>query len=223
LSRVGRVVRRLDEHLFLRHLAIYPKLLQQELAGEWNGLLDVGCGEASPIAGTAALGAISGTVGIDSHVPAVERCRRTGPYERYEPVAALAAAEVFGPASFDVVMALDVIEHLEKEDGRRLLDVLETVARRRVIIFTPNGFLPQGALEGNPFQVHRSGWWPEEFLVRGYRVVGVNGWRALRGEEWKPRVRPHQLGDRLSAATQPFVTHHPHRAFALLAVRDQPA
>lgn len=67
---------------------------------------------------------------------------------------------------YDLVYALDVIEHLEKADGRRLLNELERVARRRVLIFTPNGFQPQE--DENPWNVHRSGWTPDDFRRRGY-------------------------------------------------------
>ncbi|MVF22902.1 hypothetical protein [Methylocaldum sp. BRCS4] len=78
-------------------------------------------------------------------------------------------AEQVPPKSVDTVFLLDVIEHLEKEEGSRLLRLTEKIARRQVIIFTPLGFLPQehsGAkdawgLDGADYQAHRSGWLPD--------------------------------------------------------------
>lgn len=215
-----RSLRRLDELLFTRHLRVYQVQLRRELAGGWQSLLDVGCGRSSPLVGTDVLDQIPLKVGIDGHEPDVAHAQLSGPYDSYLHGDVLSVEDRFGPKSFDVVMALDVIEHVTKEDGWRLLTALESVARARVMVFTPNGFLPQGEREGNPLQVHRSGWTTEEFRRRGYRVTGINGLRCLRGEQWVPRVRPLQIGRRLSGATQPLVTRRPRLAFQLLAVRD---
>lgn len=74
--------------------------------------------------------------------------------------------------SVDSVVALDVIEHLKRREGRRLLVEAVRVARRQVVIFTPLGFLPQSyskdefdawGMGGTRWQIHRSGWWPEDF------------------------------------------------------------
>jgi len=74
---------------------------------------------------------------------------------------------------FDVVSCLDTIEHLTKKEGEKWLDHFEEVADRLIIIFTPDGFLPQGPEQGEKFdelEKHRSGWEAEDFLKRGYCV-----------------------------------------------------
>ncbi len=77
--------------------------------------------------------------------------------------------------SFDSVFLIDVIEHLEKEDGVQLLKEMERIARKQVILFTPLGFMPQHyeagdtdawGLSGTEYQEHKSGWEPEEFDSR---------------------------------------------------------
>ena len=73
--------------------------------------------------------------------------------------------------STDTVFMLDVIEHLEKEDGQKLLAQALRVARKQVVIFTPLGFMPQHYTESvswegvnhSELQNHRSGWEPNEF------------------------------------------------------------
>ena len=75
--------------------------------------------------------------------------------------------------SVDSVFALDVIEHLEKDDGLELLREARRVARRQVMIFTPLGYMPQDydeadksdrwGMQGGYWQTHRSGWEPEDF------------------------------------------------------------
>jgi len=64
----------------------------------------------------------------------------------------------FKENSFDCVLASDVIEHFSKEEGYKLIEMMEKIARRKVIIYTPNGFLKQGEYDNNPWQVHKSGW-----------------------------------------------------------------
>ncbi|HEX8770337.1 MAG TPA: methyltransferase domain-containing protein [Acidimicrobiales bacterium] len=215
------VLRYIDRVTFTRHLEIYSHSVADALRGEYASLLDVGCGSNSPM--RAAFAHIPFTVGVDAHEESIRRSRMAGIHTDYGCMDILDIADHFGPASFDVVAALDVVEHLERDDGDRLLDALETVARRLVVVFTPNGFLAQPALEGNPWQVHKSGWHVADFEARGYEVLGMNGWKPLRGDRWEPRIRPAALGHRLSALTQPLVTHRPRFAFQLLALRDQAA
>ena len=68
---------------------------------------------------------------------------------------------------YDLALLVDVIEHLEKPEGRGLLDRLFARARR-VLVTTPLGFRRQ-EIPGQPFETHRSGWYPWDFWGR-YRV-----------------------------------------------------
>lgn len=83
--------------------------------------------------------------------------------------------EIFVPKSFDLVIALDVMEHLEKEESLDVLRQCEEIARKAVIIETPRGFIPTNmdilGHGGDVWQTHRSGWEPEEFEALGYKTV----------------------------------------------------
>lgn len=85
---------------------------------------------------------------------------------------ALEALHQLGTNSVDSIFLLDVIEHLEKEEGRKVLIESERVAREQIVIFTPLGYMPQHmegsqadgwGLGGCSVQEHRSGWDPEDF------------------------------------------------------------
>lgn len=85
---------------------------------------------------------------------------------------ALEALCLLADNSVDSVFLIDVIEHLEKEEGRQVILESERVAREQVVIFTPLGFMPQHmengdadgwGLGGSAVQEHRSGWEPEDF------------------------------------------------------------
>ena len=131
-------------------------------------------------------------------------------------VIALNAAEYFGEDSFDCVVALDVIEHLEKADGLRLLEQMEIIARKKVIIFTPNGFLEQEPFDGNEWQRHISGWEVDEMREMGFEIIGINGWKALRGERAKIAIRPISFWKRISYLSGLYVTKNPEFAFQIL-------
>jgi hypothetical protein len=122
--------------------------------------------------------------------------------------------------SYDCVLCADVIEHFEKEPSRAFIETLEKIARKRVILFTPNGFVPQGAIDGNEFQIHRCGWEVEELEALGYSITGIYGHKSLRGEYANYKIKPAFLGKLISDATQLFVRTRPKKAFALLAVKN---
>lgn len=90
--------------------------------------------------------------------------------------------EHFPEKSVDTVILVDVIEHLEKEEGADLLRKTENIARNQVIIHTPLGFLPQyhpdgkdiWGLNGGAWQEHKSGWLPEDFEGDGWNFYICN-------------------------------------------------
>lgn len=86
--------------------------------------------------------------------------------------------------SFDVVFAFDVIEHLTKEDGERLLDILDKRAKM-VVIFVPDE--PEGFHrvweDGNVLQNHLSYWREEDLTARGYEVERVKNAHSDRVED----------------------------------------
>jgi hypothetical protein len=155
-------------------------------------------------------------IGLDRYLPSLlENRRRTEYAARVQ--GDLKALPV-GSKSVDAVVALDVLEHFDRDEGWARLAEWEDVARKRVVILTPNGFVPQEARE-NPWQEHRSGWTVGDFRQRGYVVTGVYGWKALRGPCAQLRFRPWLFWEGVSALTYPFTVRLPRFAFHLLAAK----
>jgi hypothetical protein len=156
-------------------------------------------------------------VGVDRYLPSLLRNRSLCRYS------ALVNGDILdlpvSAGSFDAVVALDVIEHFEKEAGYRLLDTMERTARRRVIVYTPNGFVPQTATD-NPWQQHLSGWTIGDFVARGYTVSGAYGWKRLRGEESRLLWRPRWFWEFISCFSQGVVSFNPGLGFGLCAVKE---
>lgn len=216
MSLAGRL-QRLDERLFGISFEQYHAALRRVVCdGECRSLLDVGCGKESPVGRFSQT--IERTVGVDSHAESIELSRAAGIHGGYVQLNVLDIGSRFEPRSFDCVVALDVIEHLDTQDGVALLRAMETIARKKVVVFTPNGFLSQSAERDNPHQLHRSGWTAAEMRARGYEVTGIGGWRPLRGEYALPR-RPRWLTERLSLLSEPFFESRPDHAFQILCVK----
>lgn len=191
---------------------------QQRAIGSAVSVLDVGCGANSPLGRFDVRYPYS--LGVDVYASAVEESRAAGIHDDYLIMDVLELAERIEPRSFDAVVAFDLIEHLMQEQGEKLLAMMERIARRRVVVFTPNGFLPQESKDGNPFQAHRSGWSTESFRRLGYTVRGVNGVRVLRGDRGSMRWRPSRFWGVVSDLTQPLVERRPSLAFHLLCVKE---
>ncbi|HTR80547.1 MAG TPA: methyltransferase domain-containing protein [Bacteroidota bacterium] len=212
------VLRRIDKMIFSSFIEEYYDFLDRELDGQIESLLDIGCGDSSKMKRFAQR--LKYSVGVDNFEPRLLQGASASVYHEYKKMNILDIGEHFPQRSFDCVMALDVIEHLKKEDGYRLLEMMERIARKKVIIFTPNGFLRQEAYDGNPFQVHLSGWDVDEMRRRGYRIVGINGIKFLRGDRTNIKWRPQPLWFRVSLLTQLLVRQRPQWAFQILCVKN---
>lgn len=205
-----------SRELLRRWLITYYDELERAV-GTPTSLLDVGCGSDSPVSHVRRR--IPRLVGVDGSAPSIETSRSKGIHDEYFCADLLKIDDFFAERSFDCVLASDVVEHLPKALGIDLIAKMERIARSCVVIFTPNGFLPQAEYGGNVLQRHVSGWNVDEMEAMGYDVIGINGWKPLLGEFALPRFRPTSFWRVVSRLTQPLVRDRPRHAFQLLCVK----
>jgi SAM-dependent methyltransferase len=213
-----QVIRKIDGAVFGRFADQYERALEREIEGCCESLLDVGCGASSPIRRFATK--LKYSVGVDAFEAAIAESRLARIHTEYRVMDVMQIENQFAPRSFDCVLACDLIEHLRKPDGLTLIRMMEKIAKKKVIIFTPNGFLPQAAYDGNEFQTHLSGWDIAEMRALGYRVVGINGWKPLRGKRARFVWWPAPLWRRVSFLTQGITERHPEWAFQMLCIKE---
>ena len=107
-------------------------------------------------------------MGVDMDKGRLLEAKQAGFHDNY--VMADVMTLGFAPKSFDVVLSVDLIEHLTKEEGFRLIQKMETIAKGKVIIVTPNGF---EQIRGDKLrQVHKCGWELSELRDMGYNIKG---------------------------------------------------
>ncbi len=69
--------------------------------------------------------------------------------------------------SYDVVLAIAILEHLEKEKGKIFLEELKRVGKR-VIVSVPKVWWPQRVPE-NPLEDHKSHWEWKDFKEQNFK------------------------------------------------------
>lgn len=148
----------------------YWNAVWRSLDKQVQSILDIGCADGDM------MGFINKrrrfyAVGIDIYEPYLKEAQKSGNHSEY--ILCDARKLPFKDKSFDIVLFLETIEHLEKQEGLKVIEDVERIARRQVIISTPVGFAKQDAYSGNPYQRHRSFWNPSEMRQRGYKVRGI--------------------------------------------------
>ena len=143
-------------------------------------ILDVGCGQGKPMLLIKMRMNIKRAVGIDLFKPYIEEARKLKTHDRF--IIQDVRKINFKPRSFDIVLSSHVIEHMPKKDALTLLDKMEKIAKKQIVIASPIGEMYHPAVDGNPLQIHLSAFTPGEFQKRGYKTVNY-GWSWLLGEE----------------------------------------
>ena len=71
---------------------------------------------------------------------------------------------------FDVVLLIDVLEHLDKKEGFELMKNCMNITRKLFIVSSPATDYPQGAVFGNPYEKHRHIWSEKEMNSLGFKT-----------------------------------------------------
>jgi len=177
--------------------------------------LDIGCGSFSVL--TKLRPALQST-GIDVYGPAIDEGKIRDLHDKF--ILGDVMTHDFEGQRYDVVIANEFIEHLNKEDGWRLLSRLEALASKLIIITTPNGFLPQGPEFGNQWQIHKSGWFVNDFTGLGFEVRGTYGPKFMRGYANEFKWRGSRLWTPVSELLGSLLVPWPHFHAGLLAIKD---
>jgi hypothetical protein len=160
-------------------------------------------------------------VGIDGYEPSVEKAKRLHTHDEMVQGDVRDLSRYFRPKQFDACVGLDVIEHVVKPDGMKMMRDMEKIAAKKVILFTPCGFLQQRHTANDDLQEHLSGWEPAEMAGYGYQVAGFLGPKKLRGEYHAIKGRPRSFWSIISLLAHFMWTRtHPEKAAAILCVKE---
>jgi len=169
--------------------------------------------------------------GIDIYEFDVKKALSTGTYKSVK-VVDVRKLKSYTKNKYDVVFCSQVLEHLEKKEGIKLLSAMEGLGKK-VVATTPRGFLikerPHLDEGDNPNQIHKSAWSIKDYQLRGYIVRG-RGANFLFGDNGLVNKKPFSnkyLGPISNVIYQftayllsPFVYYFPYFSTGLLAMRN---
>lgn len=199
--------------------------LQKELK-DCESVLDLGCGPSSPIQYCKN---IKYSIGVEVFLPYLEVSKKQKIHTIY--LNKNINDIDFPNDSFDAVVMIEILEHLSEEEGLIIVKKAEKWALKKVIITSPNGFIPQIGLDNNPFQRHVSGWNYKTMKKLGYRINGLAGLKFLRQEVQNNimcddlttsiRFKPRFFWFVIATLSQIITYYLPKYAFELFSVKNK--
>jgi len=214
------ILKKLIRKIYFKTLGRYRVrfLINREIKNNWS-VLDVGCGRPTE-SNYIEKGIFK--VGLDIYEPYLKEREK----QKTHNVLILGDARnlPFPDKFFDVVVATEVLEHLNKSDGFKMIAEMERVAKKKIILTTPNGYLPTYAgPNDNPKECHLSGWSYDELKKIGFKIRGLNGWKnfwTLRNGRAVPKLLIPGLSSVIIDLSEFFVYFYPQLAFHFFLVKE---
>jgi len=160
-----------------RNMSVWKKFSQRK----GLKLLDVGCGRHSFMSEVIKAQRFD-AVGLDIFESNVEQAKGNKVYQ--DVLVGDARQLPFKDKEFDMAVSIEVLEHLDREDGEKALAELERVSRETVLITTPVGESVHHDYYGNPYEEHKYTWSLEELRAKGFTVRGKGIRKLTAGDRF---------------------------------------
>lgn len=193
----------------------FEKRLIKDLAN-CKTILELGCGENSPLL-RFGIAQKSNVTAVDIWKPYIDYHKKEN-YYKNQFVANCLELD-FENNSFDAVVCLDLLEHLDKQEVLKtnFLHKIFKWTSKKIIIFTPNGYINNLPNDNNVYQGHKSGWITSELQQFRFKVNGMNGFKITRIEKGEPRIK---YGGKYIAELSNNISYFiPKLAFSLYAIK----
>ena len=213
---VSKILKLID--FFISPLDVVYLVELKKHINHCSTIIDLGCGPRSPLRKIKKEETYA--LGVDIFEKYIEISKKRKIHDDYLLLNILNIDDKISPKSYDCVLLLDVLEHLTILDGIKLIKTIEKIARKKIIIFTPNGFLEQPKYHNNIYQVHLSGWNVKLLRKMGFKIYGIEGLKFIRGIGSIIKYRPFEVWVRISKLSKLFVKYFPQFAFELLCIKE---
>lgn len=178
--------------LIRRNFKINPYYYVSEATKNGESLLSLCCGIGLELTGLTT----PNVVAVDLAPQYLEQIKDRCPQATTVQSDALEYAKEQPDNSFDVISIIDGIEHMDKKSGKQLIKEMKRIAKKKILLFTPQGPGEDGYLKNEPhnawgvegadhFQTHKSGWTVEELQDAGFETVLVANDISQHGEPYQ--------------------------------------
>ncbi|HPI90089.1 MAG TPA: glycosyltransferase [Spirochaetota bacterium] len=199
--------------LYIKVFPRFKEMLVKHIRGN-NSILDLGCGHFS------LLSAINHdfSVGVDINYKILQETKNLFIHSQY--ILSDLREIQFKSDSFDVVLLIDVLDKLLKDDGEKLILRIEKWARKKIIFTVQNGLIERNTPFINHYNKQQSVWEIKEFHKMGFIVRGIGGWKGRQKTiKYSPEIEYNFFKERLNNITRPFVYFFPSFARELLVIK----
>jgi SAM-dependent methyltransferase len=191
-----------------------------------ESVLDLGCGPSSPLQYCRN---VKYSIGVEAFRTSLEESKEKKIHTEY--LEKKVEDVDFPEKYFDAVILIEVLEHLPEDAGYAMLEKAEKWAKKKVIVSTPNGFLPQNSYDDNPLQKHLSGWEIDMMEKLGFRCRGLSGFKFVRfntpleagryQDDFMAsiRLRPRFFWFIVATLSQMYTYRFPKQAFEIFCVK----
>lgn len=198
----------------------YPWQLRRLIPSDTKTIIDVGCGDGYTM-NWVSFGKSYKITGVEVDEQSIKKAKKSRVYQHL--VKANLTRGKLTKSKYDVVLCSQVVEHLKKAEGLKLIGLIEQLATKRVIIATTHGFIEydHGPVK-NRFDKHQSGWEINDFSRLGYKVLG-HGLKWIYKPGGIKEVLPQFLTPLLflvSYLITPVLMYFPKPVLFLIAYKD---
>jgi SAM-dependent methyltransferase len=152
------------------HRHVRGELVRTVASLDVKTILDVGCGSGENLHALAAAGRYE-LSGVDVSPVALDLARRRVPAGRFS---TLDVARKALPRKFDLVMSIQVVEHIQ--DDVAALTNMASMSRRYVFVSTIGGRMRPSERVGGHVRNYAAGELERKLDLAGLRVLDVHGW-----------------------------------------------
>ena len=219
------LIKKLTENPGLKKIIPTMPYLIEKHSLRCEKILDLGCGPDSPIKYAKNC---KFSLGVDGFNEYIIKAKTNNTHSEYK-VSNFQNLN-FSKNEFDCILLIDVIEHMPKDEGYKLIQKAKKWSKK-IIINSPNGFIKQDSLDGNPLQEHLSGWTESDMSDLDFRCYGLAGLKFLRkevdnntmGDDLLVTIRyyPKIFWFMISAFSQIFTYRVPCIAFSIFSVWEK--
>ena len=204
----------------------YPWILDQAMGDQVRTVLDIGCGTGDLMA-MMAKGKNWDITGVELFDDSIQAAQATGAYKKIIKADITKLPPELLAQKYDVVFSSMAVEHIPKAEALALIKQMEAMSLKRTVVTTIVGFygfcpLDANGEEKNPYQIHVSGWEPEEFRKMGYVTRGQGLALVWKEGNWAytaPRfLRPLLFG--FSLLCSPLVYFFPSLGVAQITHKE---